>query len=250
VEYEDAILDPLPRVLYVDADRAAASLLVSQLNSRGFRASDVATASEAILATELHIPDMLLVTDGSSSPAARMDSWLDLLKLSASMGVIVLGGAPTTRARIFALDSGADDWISKPFDLDELCARIRAVLRRRGASPTETLRPEGWDSSTLRWGPLTLRPLDQVVVVAGVARDLTRTQTRLLARLIRASGALVSTEEIWSDFTSSLRPSLGNIRVHVHALRRRLDPHGDLIETWPGRGYSLRAVESVASGDS
>ena len=190
------------------------------------------------------LPDMSLVGFDLAGPLSGRRLCRELLRLDPSMGIILLGGQPTASERVAAMDSGADDCVPDSFDADELCARIRAVLRRRSGflGPAAETAVPGLGGNVLEWGPLSLRPLDHIVAVEGVERELTRAQTRILVRLIRAAGAIVSNEDIWKDFAVSRCPSLGNIRVHVHALRRRVDPYGHLIETWRGHGYSLRPI--------
>lgn len=100
----------------------------------------------------------------------------------------------------------------------------------------------------LTWGPLVLHPLDQLAVVAGVETRLTPRQTRILARLVRARGRIVSNEDLWRDFDVPGKPILANIRFHMCALRGRLDPDRTLIETWAGKGYALRAAPPPIRG--
>ena len=94
-------------------------------------------------------------------------------------------------------------------------------------------------ANTVEWGPFQLRFDDGLLLVNGVRCELTRMQERLLKRLLRAAGRVVTTEELWGEFGVSGPLNSANIRVHIHALRQRLGNDGLHIVTFPSLGYGL-----------
>ena len=93
--------------------------------------------------------------------------------------------------------------------------------------------------NTVEWGPFQLRFDEGLLLVSGVRCELTRMQERLLKRLLRGAGSVVTNEELWAEFGVSGPMNTANIRVHIHALRQRLGKDGSHIITIPSLGYGL-----------
>lgn len=146
--------------------------------------------------------------------------------------VVLLTAADSLDDRLNGFSAGADDYISKPFSMAELLARVQALLRRSGRS----------SDSTYRFGDLVVEEGTRKVTRAGAEIDLTRTEYDLLAVLCRSSGEVVSKQqllqEVWGGFDF-----YGNnvVEVHLSALRRKLEAKGPrMIHTVRSVGYVLR----------
>ncbi|WP_309116296.1 response regulator transcription factor [Actinosynnema sp. CA-248983] len=159
---------------------------------------------------------------------------LEVIRRTSGAGVVMLTARDGVADRLRGLDRGADDYVVKPFVLAELVARVSAVLRRLGRTP-----------STVQIGDL-LVDADSAVVLRGDAPvELTATELRLLRYLAAQRGRVVGKTQIltavwgYEDYDPNL------VEVHVSALRRKLEEHGPrLLHTVRGLGYVLRADET------
>jgi DNA-binding response OmpR family regulator len=156
---------------------------------------------------------------------------LTQLRRRKSVPVIMLTARVQQQDRIQGLDAGADDYLPKPFDPDELLARIRAVLRR-----TEAKIPAA--AGALSIGAIRLNPSTREAWSAGVLVDLTEMEFDLLEMLIRAAGRVVSREEITAAlFEREATPYDRFLDVHISHLRKKLENGPRLIRTVRGVGY-------------
>ncbi len=156
---------------------------------------------------------------------------LQQLRRRKNLPVIMLTARVQQHDRILGLNSGADDYLPKPFDPDELLARIRAVLRRtEGAN---------WrDSAVLRAGEIQVNVTSREVLVAGKAIELTSVEFDLLEMLVRSAGRVVSREEITAAlFAREATPYDRFLDVHVSHLRKKLEGDRNLIRAVRGVGY-------------
>jgi two-component system response regulator TctD len=147
--------------------------------------------------------------------------------------VIMMTARSAVADRVDALDGGADDYLTKPFDLAELEARARAVLRRRGGA-AQTVR---------RFADLTFDPLTATLTVAGEARELRNRELRLFEVLLGAPDRIFSKDQLCDRLFSFAESVTDNaIEVYVGRLRRKLDGSAARIETVRGLGYRLTAA--------
>lgn len=153
-------------------------------------------------------------------------------RAASELPVLVITARDSVADRVKGLDSGADDYLVKPFDLDELLARIRAVVRRRSGRAT----PE------VAFGALTLDPARRAVTFRGEEVELSQREFAVLEALMKDPGTVVSREKLedavygWGEEVGS-----NSIEVHLHHLRRKLKP--ELIRNVRGVGYRLAAIE-------
>ena len=228
------------KILLVEDDRDLVELLSFALLRAGLWPLPAYTAEQALdlLATEdlaLVIVDLHLDGDLSLELLRKM-------RLANDVLIIALGESTQEDDKVRAFEMGADDYLSKPFGLKELLARIRACLRR-GATTTEldTMLP-------LEVGPLKLNPREFSVSRAGQAISLTPTEFRLLHYLMRHAGRVVSSRALMQQLWRDDRPSNTDpLRVAIHRLRRKLgdtaSPSG-LLQSVAGIGIMLKTGAS------
>lgn len=160
---------------------------------------------------------------------------LELLRHARSQGivtpVIILTAREAVGDKVKGLDAGADDYIIKPFDLDELCARIRALLRRR----TNRAQP------TISYANLELDPASHVVKRDGVLVSLPRREFALLHKLLENAGQVLSRDQLMQSLYSwDEEVDSNTLEVHVHNLRKKLD--ANYIRTIRGVGYMVEKI--------
>jgi two-component system response regulator QseB len=218
------------RVLVVEDDLMIGRAVVAGLQGGGYAADWARDGAEAELALANGVYDLALLDLG----LPRRDG-LEILKTVRRQGrdlpVVIITARDALADRISGLDSGADDYLVKPFDLDELLARVRAVLRRR----------EGRGTPEVAYGALTLDPVRRQVSFRGLPVDLTAREFGVLETLMKEPGAVVSRERLedaiygWGEEVGS-----NSIEVHLHHLRRKLEPQ--IIRNVRGVGYRVTLV--------
>jgi DNA-binding response OmpR family regulator len=220
-----------PRVLVVEDDDAIAQVLQRSLRMEGY---DVKIAGDGISALDLShafLPDLVILDLGL--PGMDGIDVARTLRQSDDVPILVLTARDAVESRVEGLDSGADDYLVKPFERQELLARLRALLRRRP--------PRG--QATLMVGDLTLNPDTHEVLRADRPVDLTQREFELLEYLMRNERIVVSRQrlldEVWGYDPFSMT---NTIEVFVSNLRRKLEAGGEprLLHTIRGAGYVLR----------
>jgi two-component system copper resistance phosphate regulon response regulator CusR len=220
------------RLLLVEDEPVAARLLAKGLRERAY-AVDVAGDARAALSRIAENDYDLIVLDLGLPDADGLDVCRSLRRRGVAAPVLMLTARDAVQMRIAGLDSGADDYMTKPFDLEELLARLRALSRRGARTPL----PE-----RVSVGPLHLDTRAQVATCAGTALSLTTREYALLEFFVRHVGEVVGrsaiAEHVWDD---SYDPMSNVIDVYVQRLRRKLAlAQGEsLIKTRRGAGYVL-----------
>jgi two-component system response regulator MprA len=229
------------RVLVADDDRAIRESLARALELEGYPVVAVPDGASALEAIAADRPDVLILD--VMMPGIDGLTVCRVLRAQGDQTPILMLTARTeTSDRVAGLDAGADDYLPKPFDLDELLARIRALLRRSRPADA-TLDAAGIDAQ-LVVADLTLDPATREVTRGGRAITLSKTEFDLLELLMRNTGVVLvhSTiyDRIWGyDFG----PGSNNLAVYISYLRRKIDADEDvkLIHTVRGVGYTVRA---------
>ena len=226
------------RVLVVDDEIEIRRALRTGLTDHGFEVEAVATGEEALTAAIGRKPDVVLLDLGL--PDLDGFTVLTRLREKSRAAVIVLSVMADERDKVRALDLGADDYLVKPFGLEELLARIRAVLRRQAAVAS--------GDAVIRVGDLAIDVGRRLVTVAGREVHLTPTEYELLRYLALHAGKLVThtilLREVWGAYAVG-EPQ--NTRYVVAQIRRKLgdDPaRPRYIATEPGVGYRLRVDDA------
>jgi two-component system KDP operon response regulator KdpE len=218
------------RLLLVEDDAALVRTLTMGLSAHGFDVEARGDGTTAIEHARSGAPGVLIVDLGLPD----MDG-LDVVRAvraSSSVPILVLSARDAQEVKVAALDAGADDYVTKPFGMDELLARLRAALRR--AEPPAS-------SGVVRAGDLVIDRQARRVERRGVLVHLTPTEWNLLELLIRSPGRLVSQLEILQEVWGPQYANETNyLRVYVAQLRRKLEDRPsrpEHIRTEPGVGY-------------
>ncbi|MEA2826399.1 MAG: two-component system, OmpR family, response regulator [Actinomycetota bacterium] len=216
------------RVLVVEPDDADRDLLVAILRDDGYVVDAVGDESSALDAAASFHPDLALISGllpgGSGADVARR------LRQVGDLPIIFVTGADSAEAIHSGFRMGADDYILKPFDPEELSWRVRAVLRRSGHVVAQV-----WEC-----GDLVVDEGARSVMMAGASVDLTATEFKLLGVLIHNRTRVVPKGQlrgqVWDYDTDDHL-----VEVHMSSLRRKLEAHGPrMIHTIRGAGYVLR----------
>lgn len=240
--------EPRASVLIAEDDPEIRTALERILGYEGYTTVTANDGAAALAAVAEHQPDALIL----DVMMPHVDGLAVCRKLRSDgcrVPILMLTARHETSDKVAGLDAGADDYLAKPFELEELLARVRALLRRSvDAGPASATGPTGGE--VFQAGPLTLDlPRRQVTVGAGTDDepnpvDLTRTEFAILELLMRNLGIVlersVMYERIWGyDFDGESR----SLDVHVGYLRRKLEAAGSprLIETVRGVGFVLRS---------
>ena len=224
------------RILVVDDDRAVRESLRRSLSFNGYSVDLAQDGVEALEAISGDRPDAV-VLDVMMPRLDGLEVCRHLRSTGDDLPILVLTARDSVSERVAGLDAGADDYLPKPFALEELLARMRALLRRR-ATPEETA-----DNRALTFSDLSLDPVTREVTRGERSISLTRTEFSLLEMLIANPRRVLTRsrilEEVWGfDF-----PTSGNaLEVYVGYLRRKTEAEGEprLIHTVRGVGYVLR----------
>jgi two-component system, OmpR family, response regulator len=224
-----------PRVLVVDDEPNIRDLVGVALRFHGFEVSSAGTGQEALTRARKDQP-ALVVLDVMLPDFDGFEVCRRLRAAGDEVPVIFLTARDTPTDTVTGLTLGGDDYVTKPFSVDALVARVRAVLRRTAKeAPAE-------DEDVLAVGDLELDESRWTARRAGTDLDLSPTEFRLLAYLMRNTGRVLSRaqllENVWGWDHSVSSPV---VETYVSYLRRKLDPLGPpLIHTQRGVGYSLR----------
>lgn len=223
------------RLLLVEDDSLIASGVRSGLKLAGYTVDWVQDGQAAALALATGVYQLMLLDLG----LPRKDGMALLREIRTKgndLPVLVITARDAVADRIKGLDSGADDYLVKPFDLDELVARVRALLRRRA----------GRTDPVLRHGALSLDPVSRQVEQDGRPISLSPREFALLAALLERPGAVMSREQLedrlygWDEEVSS-----NAVEVHLHNLRRKLG--ANVIRNVRGAGYRIGNDDEIDS---
>ncbi|MHB8681372.1 MAG: response regulator transcription factor [Acidimicrobiales bacterium] len=227
----------MAKVLAIDDDPALLRALRIGLSALGHEVSTAATGERGITEAAVSNPDVIVLDLGlpdidGLTVSQRIRQWSDV-------PIIVLSADDAEGRKIAALDGGADDYVTKPFGMGELAARLGVALRHRST------RSELEEAKELDAGPLHLDLVHREAKMAGERVELTKREFDLLAFLARHAGKVVThrmiLQEVWGPH---YRTETQYLRVYTYRLRRKLgDDDGTLLRTVPGIGYRL-AVET------
>jgi two-component system response regulator PhoP len=217
------------RILIVEDEPALREALRARLSEAGLNVDTAADGEEGLYAAREYPIDIAAIDLGLPKL-----SGLDLIrKLRAehkTFPILVLTARDRWQDKVEGLQAGADDYVAKPFQFEEVLARVQALLRRAG----------GWASPLLRCGPIVLDTRSQAVTLGGAEIELTTFEYRILEHMMLRAGDVISKSELTERlYEQDFERDSNTIEVFIGRLRRKLDPADTLrpIETLRGRGY-------------
>lgn len=226
------------RVLVADDERSLLNFIARGLRAEGFDCTTVCQLHEVSMQAYQQQPDVIVL----DRLFGDEDSVLELpaiLKRSPKSRILLLTALDDVNDRVTGLRAGADDYLCKPFDFDELLARVQALGRRLDNQPEETGR-------VIQQGPVTLDPASRLVSRDGVEVTLTTLEFDLLTFLMQNNGKALSRERILNKVWGQQSEPLTNIvDVYVRRLRQKLDDPSSsesMIQTVRGLGYRFRVL--------
>ncbi|MFF9067775.1 response regulator transcription factor [Streptomyces sp. NPDC014891] len=228
------------RILIVDDEPAVREALRRSLAFEGYGTQDAVDGIDALARVESYAPDLVVL----DVQMPRMDGLTAARRIRAAgstVPILMLTARDTVGDRVTGLDAGADDYLVKPFELDELFARIRALLRRSSYASATAAGPA--ETDVLAFEDLRMDLATREVTRGGRTVELTRTEFTLLEMFLAHPRQVLTREQIlkavWGfDF----EPSSNSLDVYVMYLRRKTEAGGEprLVHTVRGVGYALR----------
>ena len=219
------------RVLAVDDEPQILKALATNLSVRGYDVDVAADGEAAVRLAADHRPDLVILDLGL--PGMSGIEVIDALRSWTTTPIIVLSARDTDPDKISALDAGADDYVTKPFSIGELMARVRAALRRAAAGDEE--------QAVIVTDDFTIDLGARTVVRAGEVVHLTPIEWRLVEALVRHPGRLITQrhllQTVWGP---AYEDETNYLRVHMTHVRRKLEPDSTrprYFHTEPGMGY-------------
>jgi len=225
------------RVLIIEDEAPLLQRIAAQLRDQGYAVDTAADGRTGLYLGQEYPLDAAVVDLGLPDL-----SGIEVIRRWRSSGrrfpVLILTARGRWQDKVEGLESGADDYLVKPFYIEELLARLRALIRRTG----------GWTQAVLNCGPIALNTSAQQVILEGEPVELTAYEYKLLEYLILHAGTVISKSELTEHLYQEDEDRDSNVlEVLVGRLRRKLDPERTLnpIETLRGRGYRFRLERST-----
>jgi two-component system, OmpR family, KDP operon response regulator KdpE len=234
-EGREAALAAATRVLVIDDEPPILRALGANLRARGYTIDLAATGEEALVLAARHRPDAVILDLGL--PGVSGIEVIEGLRGWSAVPILILSARGAERDKVAALDAGADDYVTKPFGMDELLARLRAALRRNAPAPA---------TAVVETPDFVVDLAAKRVRAGGQEVRLTPTEWGLVEVLVRNAGNLVSQRQLLQDVWG---PQYGEetnyLRVHMAHIRRKLEPEPSrprYFITEPGMGYRFEGA--------
>ncbi len=230
-------------ILVVEDDTAVRSLMAMTLDTQGYQYRLARNGAEALLEATTHQPDVMLLDLGL--PDMEGVDIIRKVRTWTNLPIIVVSARSEDADKVEALDAGADDYLTKPFSVDELLARLRVALRRVHAEQPGA----AGESAVYENGALLIDYAAGCAYMAGSEIHLTPIEYRLLCLLARNTGKVLThnyiLKEIWGSYTAS---DVGSLRVFMAMLRKKLQAEGEtqpFIQTHIGIGYRMLRIDKT-----
>lgn len=230
-----------PLILVVEDDAAVRNLMAVTLDTQGYQYHLARNGSEALMEATTQQPDVMLLDLGL--PDMEGVDIIRKVRGWTSMPIIVISARSEDGDKVEALDAGADDYLTKPFSVDEMLARLRVALRRIHAEP----QTPGVERPVYENGNLRIDYAAGCAYMAGNEIHLTPIEYKLLCLLARNTGKVLThnyiLKEIWGSYSNS---DVGSLRVFMAMLRKKLQSDGEVqpcIQTHIGIGYRMLRID-------
>ena len=233
-----------PMILVVEDDAAVRNLMAVTLETQGYRYHLARNGAEAMIEATTHQPDVMLLDLGL--PDMEGVDIIRKVRCWTGMPIIVISARSEDADKVEALDAGADDYLTKPFSVDELLARLRVALRRVNADPQGASQ----EAAVYKNGGLRIDYAAGCAFIGDSEIHLTPIEYKLLCLLAKNTGKVLThnyiVKEIWGGCTAS---EMGSLRVFMAMLRKKLqtgDGTQPYIQTHIGIGYRMLRVDRGA----
>ena len=225
----------MTRILVVDDETQIRRALEVNLRTRDYDVDLASTGEDALAAAAAHLPDIVLLDLGL--PGVDGIDVIRGLRGWTDVPIIVISARQDDADKVAALDAGADDYVTKPFSISELLARVRAALRRHSPLP---------DEPSITTADFAIDLQAQRVTRGGTDVHLTPTEWAIVAYMARHAGRLITQRQLLQRVWGPAYETETNyLRVHLAAIRRKLEPnpsHPRYFLTEPGVGYRFEPV--------
>jgi DNA-binding response OmpR family regulator len=229
------------RVLVVDDEPDVCRLLTYSLQQAGFETVTAGTAADALIAAGRQPPVVVVLDVGLPDlSGVEVCKKLRADRELGEVGVIMLTALGAREDRIVGLEAGADDYVVKPFDVEEIVLRVRALARRISERDRAKAASPAPGTAVLRSGMLTIDPVTHEVRGDDTLLSLRPLEYKLLATLLGEPGRVFTREELLRDVWEIDHGSVRTVDVHVRRLRLNLGAYADQVETVPGFGYRAK----------
>jgi len=227
------------RLLVIEDDNTLRETLAKQLIESGFAVEQAADGKEGLYFA-LEYPIDLAIIDLGLPGMSGLEIIREVRKQGRSFPILILTARDRWEDKVGGLDAGADDYVVKPFQFEEVIARVNALVRRSG----------GWASSIMNAGPVSLDLSRQEIKVNDVVIELTSFEYKIIEYLMVRAGQVISKTELTERlYDQDFERDSNVIEVFIGRLRKKLDPDNSIqpIETLRGRGYrfGLQREQSV-----
>ncbi len=227
------------RLLVIEDDETLRESLTTKLGEAGFAMEQAADGKEGLYFA-LEYPIDLAIVDLGLPELSGLDLIREVRRRGKTFPILILTARDRWQDKVDGLEAGADDYVVKPFHIEEVTARVSALLRRSG----------GWASSTLVAGPVTLDLSRQELKVNDAIIELTSFEYKIIEFLMLRAGQVISKTELTERlYDQDFERDSNVIEVFIGRLRKKMDPDNTInpIETLRGRGYRF-ALERGQSG--
>ena len=226
------------RILLTEDDTSLAEALQFSLKQSGYAVDWVSNGAHADQALKDRVFDLVIL----DLQLPKLDGYEVLRRLrqrNTSLPVLILSGREKPEEKVFGLDLGADDYLVKPFSLNELQARVRALMRRR----------RGDIPPVITYGKLSFDTVERRASIDGIPLQLSRHEIGVLEILLGRFGHIVSKDQLVQKlYNYETSVSNNAIEVYIHRLRKKIEGSGIVVRTLHGQGYLMGEQSKCADG--